>query len=57
MDNLVEQGGLTLYEQEYDEVITFIGILCRDKNQADNEDMLEIASKIWSLSGDFKMQA
>ena len=28
--------GLTLYEQEYDDVITFIGILCRDKNTAEN---------------------
>jgi hypothetical protein len=25
-------GDLSLYEQEYDEVITYIGAICRDKN-------------------------
>jgi len=51
------QEGLSLYEQEYDDVITFIGILCRDKSNAENAELLEIAGKVWNLSTDFKMQS
>lgn len=50
------QEGLSLYEQEYDDVITFIGILCRDKSNAENTELLDIAEKLWNLSSDYKMQ-
>ena len=53
MDNLVEADDLSLYEQEYDDVVTFIGILCRDKSQAENQELLETSAKISTLASDF----
>lgn len=56
MEGMQETQGLSLFEQEYDEVITFIGIMCRDKQSADSQELQETAGKIWVLCNDFKMQ-